>query len=92
MLIYFSDSSCIFEDFDYFGGDILTAKSSSAEECLRICDATKNCKKFTYYTDASCDKCHLKKLNLAFHKEKCEGCTTGFGNSSLQQCGIEGVK
>ena len=85
-----SDSTCIYEDFDYIGGDISTEKSSNSEECLLKCMALNDCKKWTYYTDELCEKCHLKKSNVAFNKEKCEGCITGFRNSSLQKCGIDG--
>ena len=66
MKYFNTDSTCIFEDFDYFGGDLLTEKSSSLDECRMKCNALEDCKKWTYYTDELCEKCHLKKSNVAF--------------------------
>ena len=87
---FYTGSSCSWEDVDYYGSDLWMEKSNSPENCSKICENNKDCKKWTFHMHEFSEKCLLKKSNTKFSREKCIGCTTGFRNSKLQRCGHNG--
>ena len=80
----------MWKDFEYIGGDLWTEKSTSADDCKRICNDNKECKRWTFLISDVSGKCALKKSHTTIPMNICEGCRTGFKKSTMQKCGVTG--
>ena len=86
------DEDCIWEDIDLVGGDIRMENSIDYKDCQNKCKKEKLCQKWTHLTNELSWKCELKTSNETVPRHRCDGCVTGFQNSNMKQCGIDGNK
>ena len=90
LLEYFSGSKCIWNDHDFVGGDLWSHSTRNATSCKKKCAAWEKCKKWTFLQSELSGKCYLKKTSHSIPRDFCEGCKTGFRNSVMQKCGLNG--
>ena len=90
LIKYLSESDCIWNDHDFVGGDLSSDSTRNAINCKKRCDACEECKKWTFLKSESSGKCYLKKKSHSIPRDFCEGCKTGFRDSVMQKCGLNG--
>ena len=86
----FSESECIWDDHDFVGGDLFSHSTLDHINCKKRCDEWEKCKKWTFLQSEFSGKCYLKKKSHSIPRDFCEGCKTGFRNSVMQKCGLNG--
>ena len=83
-------SHCVYEDYDFYGGDIAVKKSSNYRDCQKRCEDHKLCKKWTFNTFKNFSgKCYLlKRANESVDMIPCKNrCLTGIKNNTEKYCG-----